>query len=84
MVESYTAGPFSCGDAVQIKDGIVHAGQALVDLQMITAAAQLVNVSNDGAGVPQDSIMKLWSLLVIMDFFLVLNDQPKKSVELPL
>jgi len=26
MVESYTAGPFRCGDAVQIKDGIVHAG----------------------------------------------------------
>lgn len=43
MVESYTAGPFRCGDAVQIKDGIVHAGQALVDLQMITAAAQLVS-----------------------------------------
>ena len=61
MVESYTAGPFRCGDAVQIKDGIVHAGQALVDLEMITAAAQLVTSQNDGAGVPQDSI-------IIVDF----------------
>lgn len=43
MVESYSAGPFRCGDAVQIKDGIVHAGQQLVDLEMITAAAQLVS-----------------------------------------
>ena len=38
MVQSYTAGPFRCGDAVQIKDGIVHAGQSMVDLGVITAA----------------------------------------------
>lgn len=41
-MQSYTAGPFRCGDAVQIKDGIVHAGQAMVDLGVITAAAQFV------------------------------------------
>lgn len=82
MVESYTAGPFRCGDAVQIKDGIVHAGQQLVDLEMITAAAQLVSSHVSKwwrRGFLQDSIMKLWTFLIILDFFFVLIGQLSKD-----